>query len=535
MIALLLASPSSTSALAIIAPYLAATIVVGQIVRRKARNSGQFLHARRALPTWVTALAFVAANCGALEVVGIVTASAKYGALALDFYWIGAIPAMVFLALMMMPIYAQSGAMTMPDYLRLRYGQPTHLLSVISLAVMMAFVSGISLYAISTVLHLFFGWKFFDVVLVTAAVVLCYALSGGLWATIYNELLQFAMTVAGLLPLAWMVYREARGPNGVLLRLPAEMRHLWGIPLAAPHTARMDVVGVTVGLAFALSFGYWCTDFVLIQRALAARTVEGSVRTPLLAAWVKLLFPFLIIFPGMIAAGLLRGQAAPRFDEALPLLMQHYYGPALLGLGVAAIVASLMSGLAGNITAFSALATHDLYREHLRPRETDQHYLRVGRMFTAVAACLSVATAYIAFRYNNLMDYLQLIFSLFNAPLCALFVLGMFTTWASPAGGFWGLLCGVLAAGAHNLAVREGWLVYGSQMSANFYGAIYGWVVCAVVTTAVSAATRRRSREELRGLTSFTQTGERVRPSRTAWALAAGLVAAGVALDWAYR
>ncbi len=529
------ASASSTAALAIIVPYLAATVAVGQIARRKVRDSAQFLHARRALPTWVTALAFVAANCGALEVVGIVTASAKYGALALHFYWIGAAPAMVFLALMMMPIYAQSGAMTMPDYLRLRYGRATHVLSVVLLAVMMAFVSGISLYAVSTVLHLFFGWKFFNVVLGTAAVVLCYALSGGLWATIYNELLQFAMTVAGLTPLAWMVYREAAGPNGVLLRLPAEMRHLWGIPLAAPHAARMDVLGVTAGLAFALSFGYWCTDFVLIQRALAARTVEGSVRTPLLAAWVKLLFPFLIIFPGMIAAGLLRGQAAPRFDEALPLLMQHYYGPALLGLGVAAIVASLMSGLAGNITAFSALATHDLYREHLRPRETDQHYLRVGRMFTAVAACLSVATAYIAFRYNNLMDYLQLIFSLFNAPLCALFGLGMFTMWASPAGGFWGLLCGVLAAGAHNLAVREGWLVYGSQMSANFYGAIYGWVVCAVVTTAVSAATRRRSREELRGLTYFTQTGERVRPSRTAWALAAGVVAAGVALDWAYR
>jgi solute:Na+ symporter, SSS family len=531
----LAASASSTAALAIIVPYLAATVVIGQIVRRKVRDSAQFLHARRALPTWVTALAFVAANCGALEVVGIVTAGAKYGALALDFYWIGAIPAMVFLALMMMPLYAQSGAMTMPDYLRLRYGRPTHMLSVLSLAAMMAFVSGISLYAISTVLHLFFGWKFFDVVLGTAAVVLCYALSGGLWATIYNELLQFAMTVAGLAPLAWMVYRKTGGPSSVLLRLPAEMRHLWAIPLAAPHMARIDVLGVTAGLAFALSFGYWCTDFVLIQRALAARTVEGSVYTPLLAAVVKLLFPFLIIFPGMVAAGLLRGQAAPRFDEALPLLMQHYYGPALLGLGVAAIVASLMSGLAGNITAFSALGTHDLYREHLRPRENDLHYLRAGRLFTVVAACLSVATAYIAFRYNNLMDYLQLIFSLFNAPLCALFVLGMFTTWASPAGGFWGLLCGVLAAVAHNFAVREGWLVYGSQMSANFYGAIYGWLVCAGVAAAVSAVTRGRTREELRGLTFYTQTGERVRISRTAWALAAGVVAAGVMLDWVYR
>jgi solute:Na+ symporter, SSS family len=530
------ARASSTAALAIIVPYLMATVVVGQIVRRKVKDSAQFLHARRALPTWVTALAFVAANCGALEVVGIVTASAKYGALALDFYWIGAIPAMVFLALLMMPVYAQSGAMTMPDYLRLRYGRATHVLSVVSLVVMIAFVSGISLYAISTVLHLFFGWEFFHVAMGTAAVVLCYALSGGLWATIYNELLQFAMTVAGLLPLAWMVYRETGGPNGVVRGLPPEMRHLWtGMPVAAPHTARMDVLGVTVGLAFALSFGYWCTDFVLIQRALAARTEEGSVRTPLLAAVVKLVFPFLLIFPGMAAAGLLRGQAAPRFDEALPLLMEHYYGPALLGLGVAAILASLMSGLAGNIAAFSALATHDLYRGHLRRRASDLHYLRVARAFTLVGACLSVATACIAFRYNNLMDYLQLIFSLFNAPLCAMFVLGMFTTWASPAGGFWGLLCGVLGAAAHNLAVREGWIVYGSQMAANFYGAIYGWAVCAGVTAAVSALTLRKTREELHGLTFFTQRSERVRPSGTAWALAAGVVGLGVAMDWIYR
>jgi solute:Na+ symporter, SSS family len=529
-------SASSTTALLIIVPYLAATITIGYFVRRRAHSSFQFLHARRALPTAVTALAFLAANCGALEVVGIVTASAKYGALALHFYWIGAIPAMVFLALLMMPIYAQSGAMTVPDFLRLRYGSATHVLSAASLAVMMAFVSGISLYAISTVLQLFFGWGFFHVVLGTAAVVLCYALTGGLRATIYNELLQFAMTVVGLLPLAWMVFRRMNGPGGVLRGLPQQMAHVWTkMPLAAPHTARMDVLGVVAGLGFVLSFGYWCTDFVLIQRALAAKTVEGSIRTPLLAATVKLFFPFLIIFPGMEAALLLRGQPTPDFDQALPLLMQHYYGPALLGLGVAAIIASLMSGLAGNITAFSALATHDLYREHLKPREEDLHYLRVGRIFTAVAACLSVATAYIAFRYNNLMDYLQLIFSLFNAPLCALFVLGMFTTWASPAGGFWGLLCGVLVAGAHNLAVREEWVTYGSQMSANFYGAMYGWAICATVTAAVSAVTRRRTRDELQGLTYFTQTGERVRPSWVAWALAAVVVAAGVALDWVYR
>jgi solute:Na+ symporter, SSS family len=517
-------TPNSLDLL-VIAAYLAAVIAVGYLVRRRSGTAAMFLHARGALPLQVSSLAFLAANCGALEIVGIVATSAKYGAVALHFYWIGAIPAMVFLALFMMPVYARSGAMTVPDFIRLRYNNPTHVLSALCLAAMMVLISGISLYAISSVLHLFFGWRFSAVALVAASVVLCYALTGGLQATIYNEILQLALTVAGLAPLAFAVYRSFHGVGGILRQVPASRAHIWTtLPWMQPKTATMDVFGVVFGLGLVLSFGYWCTDFLLIQRALAARTPEAAMQTPLLAAIPKLVFPWLVVFPGMSIAVFLNKSAHPQFDYALPALMQHYYGPALIGLGVSAILASLMSGLAGNISGFSALCTHDLYQAHIRPRQSDAHYLAVGRVLTALAACLSVATAYIVLLYNNLMDYLILILSLFIVPLFALLVLGMFTRWATPAGGFWGLLCGVSTAFAHKLAVRYGLICYGSPMLENFYGAIYAWAATAGVVTLVSLWTRAKPAEELHGVTYFGASGEGIRISPATWLLAVAVL-----------
>ncbi len=529
-------SPPNTLAFLMIAIYLAAAIVVGYAVRKRSDTAQKFLHAHGALPLAVTALAFVAANCGALEIVGIVATSAKYGAMALHFYWIGAIPAMVFLALFMMPIYVHSGAMTVPDFIRIRYNSSTHILSAVCLAIMMVLISGISLYAIAAVLHAFFGWNFSAVAIAAVSVVACYALIGGLRATIYNEILQLGLTIAGLLPLSFAVYRDFHGIRGITQQLPVARTHIWStLPLMQPQTATMDVFGVVFGLGFVLSFGYWCTDFVLIQRALTAKTVESAINTPLLAAIFKLAFPWLVIFPGMSAAILLKKGGYTRFDQALPLLIQHYYGYALMGLGISAILASLMSGLAGNITAFSTLCTHDLYKTHLRPRQSDAHYLAVGRTLTALAACLSVVTAYIVLFYNNLMDYLQLVFSVFNAPLFAIFLLGMLTTWATPTAGFWGLLCGLIAAAMHNIAVRNGAIIYGSQMLGNFYGAVYGWVVSAAVTCVVSLFTQPKPIEELSGITYFTQVGVRRRISRTSWVLAISVLAACAALNFIFR
>lgn len=517
--------------------YVGAAIALGYIAGRHSDTATKFLHARGALPTTVAALAFLAANCGALDIVGIVAASAKYGALALHFYWLGAIPAMVFLALMMMPIYLSSGAMTVPDFIRIRYNSSTHILSALSLAIMMILVAGISVYAISSVLHLLFGWSFSAVAIVAASVVLTYTLSGGLKATIYNEILQLALTVGGLLPMVFAVYRDFHGVRGIMRQLPGNMTHIWTtMPLLEPQTATMDVFGVVLGLGFVLSFGYWCTDFVLIQRALTARTAEGAVKTPLLAAVIKLAFPWLVIFPGMAAAVFLNKQGGhPQFDQALPLLIRNYCGYALIGLGISALLASLMSGLAVNITAFSALWTHDLYKTHMRPNESDAHYVLVGRGFTFLAACLCVATAYFVFFYNNLMDYLQLVFSLFNAPMFAVFLLGMFTLWATPTAAFWGLLCGVFAAGANCIATRVGFISYGSQMLGNFYGAIFGWTVSAAVTSLVSLFTQPKARNELQGVTYFTQVGARRRISPAVWVLAGSVLSVCAALNFIFR
>ncbi len=530
--------PKQANSLAflMIAFYLAATVTVGYIVRRRADTASKFLHARRSLPGAIAALAFFAANCGALEIVGIFATSAKYGALALHFYWIGAIPAMLALSLLMMPVYLRSGAMTVPDFIRLRYNDATHILTCILLSIMMVLISGISIYAISTVLHLFFGWNFSAVAIVAASVVLCYAFTGGLKATIYNEIFQLGLTIAGIAPMTFAVYRSFHGVHGIMLQLPPAKVHIWTtLPLMQPKTATMDVFGVVVGLGFVLSFGYWCTDFILIQRALAARTFEGAVRAPLLAAIPKLVFPWLVVFPGMAAASFLAKSPHPQFDYALPILMRHYYGWALTGLGVSAILASLMSGLAGNITAFSTLWTHDVYRTHLRQHELDAHYLRMGRTFTALAACLSVATAYIVLLYNNLMDYLQLIFSLFNTPLFAVFLLGMFTAWATPTAGFWGLLFGVAVASAHCLAVHFGVIVYGSQMLGDFYGAICGSASAAAVTGIVSLVTAQKPAPSLREVTYFNGAGSRQRISPVTWALVGCILAVFVALNFIFR
>lgn len=520
----------------IVLTYLAIAVGTGYALRTHSDTAAKFLHARGSLPTAITSLAFLAANCGALDIIGIVATSAKYGIVALHFYWIGAIPAMLALSLLMMPVYARSGAMTVPDFIRLRYDDRTHILCCILLSIMMVLVSGISIYAISTVLHLFFGWNVTAVALVAASVVLTYAYTGGLKATIYNEIFQLGLTVAGLAPMAVALYRQFHGTQGILSALPPARAHIWSnLPFFQPRTATMDMFGVIVGLGFVLSFGYWCTDFLLIQRALAAKTVEGSIRTPLYAAIPKMLFPWLVIFPGAAAWIFLSNRIHPQFDYALPLLMQRYYGYALTGLGVSAILASLMSGLAGNVSAFSALWTHDLYRTHLKRDEHDAHYLRVGRAFTAVATCLGVATAYIVLLYNNLMDYLQFVFSLFNAPLFALFLFGMFTAWATPSAGFWGLLGGVLAASAHGFAIRCGLLTYGSSMLGDFYGAIFGWTVAVIVIGIVSLATEGKSAESLRGITYFTCVEPRRKVSSGTWILVTLIVVVCAAMNFIFR
>jgi solute:Na+ symporter, SSS family len=325
------------------------------------------------MPASVTSIALLAANCGALEIIGITSASAKYGLAALHFYWIGAVPAMVFLALFMMPIYTKSQALTVPDFLRVRYNDATHLFSSCCLAARMALVAGISLYAISAVLHVFLGWTFSRVSVLACSVVLCYTALGGLRATIYTEILQLVLTIAGVLPLTYKILHDFDGIAGIRNRLPHEMAHIWTtLTWMNPTGAKLDRTGVIVGLGAVLSFGYWCTDFLIIQRALTARNLQNAIKTPLIAAVFKMCFPILLVVPGAAAAILIvKPSGTMQFDQALPAMMNHYYGAGLLALGLCAILASLMSGLAGNISALSVVWTQDLYRAHIQRTATD--------------------------------------------------------------------------------------------------------------------------------------------------------------------
>jgi solute:Na+ symporter, SSS family len=522
----------------IIATYFCVIIVIGIRLRRRMVSTTEYLLAGRSLPVLVTGLAFVAANCGALEVMGIVSTSAKYGARANHFYWLGAIPAMIFLALFMMPIYHRSRVRSVPEFLKLRFGEQTRAFNAAAFAVLMILVSGISIYAMAIIMRTVVGWSFSTSVLISAVVVLVYVGFGGLTATIYNEVIQFFLIVAGFLPLVFFVLAEFHGWSGLAAALPPTLGHTWkGLPAADPLGSAMDGVGNVIGLGFVLSFGYWCTDFLLIQRALAAKDLPSAVQTPLIAAVVKLFFPALVVIPGLAAAALFPGDLAARYDMALPALMVRYYSHGLLGLGITAMLASFMSGMAGNVTAFNTVWTYDIYQAYVRPNRSDRHYLVVGRLATFAAVGLSVATAYIVLSFNNLMDYVQLLFSFFNAPLFATFLLGMFTYWATPAGGFWGLVSGTSAAFLHYLAYRSGMIPYGSDMSANFYGAICGWSCCFLVTCGVSLFTRPRKREELAGLVydrsssdSASATGARGK----AIVFAITILAALIALNWLF-
>jgi len=477
--------------IAILPSYFGISILIGWIARRHSESANSFLNASRSLPLPIVTAAFLAANCGALEIVGLSAMAAQYGAQAFHFYWIGAIPAMIFLALWMMPVYRRSGVRSIPEYLELRYGGGIRLLNACVLAVTMLLFGGISLYAMAEVLQVVAGMNFSASVLLSAGVVLVYVMLGGVRATIYNEVFQLLVMIAGLLPLA--IRNWSRGA----LSLTSEPRnHLWrGLPLVS-HASPLDALGVVVGLGFVLSFGYWCTDFILMQRAFTARTEAEARQVPLWAGLGKLGFSMLVVLPGLAAYRLIPGLgSSERFDQALPALMRLQYGPAMLGLGLTAIAASLMSALAANVSAFAALWTEDIYRAHLVTWKPDRHYFVMGRVATIVAIGVSLLTSYINFLFSDLMEHVQLIFSVFGAPFFAIFLLGMTTRRTNERGAVAGFLAGTSVALLHLIAFSRGWLHYGSVMSANFYVAIYAFCTSVIVAWLVSGVNLRKGEQ----------------------------------------
>jgi SSS family solute:Na+ symporter len=481
--------------------YAFFVLAVGFALKGKMRSSEDFFLSGRSLPSWITGLAFLAANLGALEVMGMAANGAKYGMLTNHFYWVGAIPAMVFLALFMMPFYYGSRVRSVPEYLKLRFDERTRGLNAISFAVMTVMMSGINMYAMALVLNLMLGWSFDGSILVSAAIVLVYIFFGGLTSSIYNEVLQFFLIVFGLLPMAFLGLSEVGGFAGLEARLPEGFVHTWSV-LSEPDRNPMGVgwFGTVMGLGFVLSFGYWCTDFLVVQRALASKDLAAAQRTPLIAAVPKMLFPLLVILPGLVALATVPEKVGENYNLSFPLMLERYYPPGLLGLGLTALLASFMSGMAGNVTAFNTVWTYDIYQAYLQPKREDAHYLRMGKAATVFGTLISVGTAYLVLFFNNLMDYMQLLFSFFNAPLFATFLLGMFWARATSAGAFYGLLSGILAAGGHYLLVVREVIPYRSDMTANFFGAIAAWTVCFLVTIGVSLLTRAKPFLELEGL-----------------------------------
>ncbi|MEI6167613.1 MAG: sodium:solute symporter family protein [bacterium] len=613
--------------------YVAAVLGIGQALRKYMKSSNDFFLSGRSIPAWVTGLAFISANLGALELVGMAASGAKYGMMTCHFYWIGAILAMTFLAVFMMPFYYGSKARSVPEYLNMRFDGRVRCLNSISFAVMTVFASGISMNALAKLLHSLLGWNYHVSLWVCSGVVLLYVLKGGLTSAIYTEVLQFFMIVLGFFPVVYLGLKDVGGWSALKEKLagvamnpasigvgeksfqPDAWTGAWSPMLRGAEASPMgvDLFAMVFGLGFVLAFGYWCTDFLVVQRAMAAKNMSAARRTPLIGAIPKMLIPALVILPGMIAAGLafsgkdgyrlppkmiaesayekilpvvknaatsgLKGEAAvqqiakasgvkmlpAKVDELLKVvptlndtelksrvqnavaendydgvilsLIKRYCPTGLLGLALTALLASFMSGMAGNVTAFNTVWTYDLYQAYIAPKRADAHYMWMGRAATVAGILISVLCAYFAAMYNNAMDVIQLVFGFVNAPLFATFLLGMFWKRTTATGAFLGLLLGTMTSMAFHAmtlatgnapGVKGGYLFvvrsFPSEMAQNFWLASFAFLACLSFTVVISLATKRTKTDaELTGLVySLTP---RIQSANEPWHLRPGVIA----------
>src|ERR1700749_3187851 len=569
--------------------YFVFVLGIGFALKRYMRTSNDFFLAGRSIPAWICGLAFISANLGAQEVIGMGASGAKYGIATSHFYWIGAIPAMVFVGIFMMPFYYGSKARSVPEFLRLRFDEKTRGLNAILFAIMTVFSSGISMYAMALLiqnLHMLdslflaagipLSWIFHVSIMISAVIWLPYIFLGGLTSAIYNEVLQFFLIVAGFLPLVWIGLKNVGGWNGIKQTLGPTYTHSWrGMEHANTNPLGVEWFSLVMGLGFVLSFGYWCTDFLVIQRAMAADSEESARKVPMIAAIPKMFFPFLVILPGLIAISVptvqdhLSGatssvsRAAPRsntsaaiaqttenkgdvravategrglipvkvnaitgkpmvdqdgkpvlnYDLAIPNMLLRYFPTGILGLGLTALLASFMSGMAGNVTAFNTVWTYDIYQSYINKGASDAHYLKMGRWTTVARILISMGTAYVVLSFNNIMDTLQLVFSIVNAPLFATFLLGMFWKRSTGHAAFIGLASGTVGALLHHgltiglgdhPGIHGGWLhvihTYPSAMALNFWQAIFAFTINFVLTVIISLITKPRPEKELVGL-----------------------------------
>ena len=503
----------------IIIIYFAFIIGLGFYLKRFTKTQEDFFLAGRKNSAWVAGLAFLSANLGALELLGMAGNTFKYGMYVAHFYWIGAIPAMVFLGLYMMPFYYSSRIHSVPGYLRLRFDEKTRVLNAIAFAAMTLLVSGINLYAMALVLHTFVGWNWDVSMWLSAMAVAAYITLSGLLSAIFTEIIQFFLIWFGLFLVAVLGIVEIGSIDQIFARIPPSFAALWSTAGdASQNGMAVTWAGIVLGLGFVLSFGYWTTDFLVVQRAFSARDLRSARMTPIIASFFKMAVPFLVIMTGLVALiladdpksgfALLRDGGQINYDSALPLLIQRYYPTGLMGLGITALLAAFMAGQAGNVSAFNTVWTYDIYRALINPKASDEHLLWMGRVTTIVGIFLSVGTAYWAKSFPSIMDYMQAIFSWVNAPLFATMLLGMFVVWITPNGAFWGLLAGMGSSFFLFLAVKFQWInpatitlsSTASDMAANFWRAWWAWLICFAVTIVISLFTRKKDRSELVGL-----------------------------------
>jgi solute:Na+ symporter, SSS family len=461
------------------AVYLAGLLALGVLARRKREDSNQFLNASRSLPVLICIAACIAANCGSLDVIAMMALGAQYGILACHFYWIGSVPALVVVAFWLLPAYAHGDYPTILDFIARYYGSSTRSLVALCMAAVMLLLAGVCLCAVAQTLTAFLGWGFGAGVLITAVVVLFYTWIGGLRATIYTELLHFAVVLAAVVPLFFLVVHGFGGFGPLMARIPPSRLHAWrGLPFFAPG-ATMDQVGVVFGLGLVLSFGFWSTDFVQMQRALAVRRQPDVPFVPLSIAAAKLVFAILIVLPGIAAPLVLGNHPFTNWNTTLPSLMLHYFRPSWAVVGLMGLAASLISTFANNVAGFSSAWVQGIYQVWIRPGASDRHYFWMGRTTTILAVVLSIGAAYSALHYQSLMEYIQMILATFNAPLFALVALAAVAPQRAAGGGLIGLLTGLAAAGTHQALVYAGVLHYGTRMSADFYAAILSFTVTA--------------------------------------------------------
>jgi solute:Na+ symporter, SSS family len=507
----------------IIVFYFALVLGIGFYLRGRANTSEDFFMAGREMTAWVAGLSFLSANLGALELMGWAGSAYQYGILATHWYWIGAIPAMLFLALVMMPFYYISKTHSVPGYLKLRFGEPSRALSAVSFAFMTVLMSGVNMFAMAKVMQIVLGWDINFSIWVSSLTVGVYVALGGLRSAIFNEVLQFFLIWAGALLIPILGLYEAGGWTNLKVQIASRASeqyvHLWStLGSFSSNPMGINWVGIVFGLGAVISMGYWTTDFLVVQRILAAKDIRSAEMAPIIGAGFKMLVPIIVILPGLLGLAVLpmklTGESTAAamglhsYNDVLPLMLARYCGPGLLGLGVTALIAGFMSGMAGNVSAFTTVWTYDIYRPLINSKGSDHHYVNMGRWTTVVGVLISIGTAYLVMQFASIMDYVQALFSFFIAPLFGTVVLGMLWKRATGAGGFWGLLLGTTSSigmwawvKVDPTALRYVALSpHAKALAQDMFQALWSFLVCVLVTVAVSLATRPKPDAELAGL-----------------------------------